>query len=205
MKLNIEKWNAELANKTALEIINWALIFAKRPFVTTNFGPRSASLLHAVNSVNKNVDVVWIDTGYNTMQTYKFANNLIAQLGLNIHIYEPRQTVAHRYVMIGIPEVGTEEHKEFTDQVKLEPFKIALKTHNPDVWFANIRKGQTAFRDTLDILSFSTNGLLKVAPFYHYSDSEVEDYLKMNDLPDQPKYFDPTKVLNNRECGLHMI
>ena len=28
-------------------------------------------------------------------------------------------------------------------------------------------------------------------------------YLEENNLPNEFKYFDPTKALENRECGLH--
>jgi len=205
MKLNIEKWNIELKRKSPEQIIDWALSFAVRPILTTNFGPRSASLIHAVNLVDKTVKVVWVDTGYNTSQTYKFANDLIKRLNLNISIYVPEQTVAFRNSTIGIPAIGTEEHDEFTKQVKLEPFMRALAIHEPDVWFTNIRQGQTAYRDSLDILSIGANGVLKVAPFFRYSDQQIDDYLSVHQLPDEPKYFDPTKVLGNRECGLQMM
>jgi len=66
-----------------------------------------------------------------------------------------------------------------------------------------LRKGQTALRDSLDILSVGKDGVLKVSPFYYYSDAELDVYLEENNLPNEFKYFDPTKVLENRECGLH--
>jgi phosphoadenosine phosphosulfate reductase len=73
----------------------------------------------------------------------------------------------------------------------------------PDVWLTNIRRGQTALRDTLDILSLGKGGVLKVSPFYHWSDAQLDVYLSQHGLPNEHKYFDPTKVLENRECGLH--
>ena len=116
----------------------------------------------------------------------------------------PKQTVAHRNIVLGIPEVKTKEHLLFTEQVKLEPFRRAMTKHQPEIWFTNIRKGQTAFRDRIDILSFSKDGILKVSPFYHWSDSDLDVYLETHDLPNEFAYFDPTKVANNRECGLHI-
>ena len=32
----------------------------------------------------------------------------------------------------------------------------------------------------------------------------LEAYLTEHDLPDEKNYHDPTKVLENRECGLHL-
>ena len=79
-----------------------------------------------------------------------------------------------------------------------------MNTHQPDVWFTNLRKGQTAFRDSIDIVSKSKDGILKVSPFYNYSDEQLDAYLEENSIPNEFKYFDPTKVENNRECGLHI-
>ena len=104
---------------------------------------------------------------------------------------------------MGIPQIEDSLHKVFTEQVKLEPFARAMKEHKPDVWFTNLRKGQTAFRDSIDIVSQSKDGMLKVSPFYHWSDEQLNLYLEENGLPNEFKYFDPTKVLENRECGLH--
>lgn len=201
--LNIEALNKELQDKTPQQIITWAISIAKNPLVTTNFRPYEVAILHACIQVDKKLKVIWCDTGYNTPQTYTHANELIDRLDLNVHLYVPIQTAAHRDATIGIPQIEDPLHVLFTEQVKLEPFNRAMKEHNPDVWFTNLRKGQTAFRSSIDIVSMSKDGLLKVSPFYHWSDEQLDTYLVKNNLPNEFTYFDPTKVLENRECGLH--
>ncbi|MCF6182986.1 phosphoadenosine phosphosulfate reductase family protein [Lutibacter sp.] len=203
MDVNIEGINKELKNKSPKQIIEWALSIAKNPVITTNFRPYEVAILHACTNVDENLKVIWCDTGYNTPNTYKHAFELIKKLNLNIQLYVPKQTVGYRDVKMGIPQVNTEDHKLFTEQVKLEPFKRAMKEHQPDVWFTNLRHGQTAFRDSIDIVSKSKDGILKVSPFYYWTDTELDAYLKAQNLPNEFKYFDPTKVLENRECGLH--
>lgn len=201
--LNVVEANKELKNKSPEEIINWALKFAKKPLVTTNFRPYEVAILHACTQVQPSLKVIWCDTGYNTPQTYKHANELIKKLNLNVHLYVPKQTSAYRDTIMGIPQIEDPNHAIFTEQVKLEPFERAMKEHQPDVWFTNLRKGQTAFRNSIDIISISKSGVLKVSPFYNWSDNELDMYLKEYNLPNEFKYFDPTKVLENRECGLH--
>ncbi|MCF6347290.1 MAG: phosphoadenosine phosphosulfate reductase family protein [Flavobacteriaceae bacterium] len=203
-KIEIDKVNEDLRDKSPIDIVKWALIMAKKPILTTNFGPYSAAIIHAVTTAREDINVVWCDTGYNTPDTYKFANSMIESLQLNIDIYVPKQTTAYRDVMLGLPHVDDPKHKTFTKQVKLEPFKRAMAVHKPGVWFTNLRKGQTAFRDSIDIVSKSADGILKVSPFYYYSDTDLDKYLEDNNLPNELKYFDPTKVLENRECGLHI-
>ncbi len=203
MEINIKKINKELRDKTPKEIISWALTQGEKAVVTTNFRPYEGAILHVCTQVKPNINVVWCDTGYNTPNTYKHAEILIKQLSLNIDLYVPKQTTAHRDVVIGIPDVNDEKHQLFTEQVKLEPFKRAMEFHKPAIWFTNLRKGQTAFRDSIDIVSKGKDGVLKVSPFYHWSDEALDDYLEAHQIPNEFNYFDPTKVLENRECGLH--
>lgn len=201
--MDLVKINKTLKDKTPDQIIEWALSVAKNPLITTNFRPYEVAILEAVAKQSPDIKVIWCDTGYNTRNTYVHANALIHQLSLNIKLYVPQQSTAHRDVTLGIPEVDTTEHKLFTEQVKLEPFRRAMQEHQPDLWFTNLRKGQTAFRDSIDIVSQDKNGLIKVAPFFYWSDEELDKYLEEKNLPNEHKYFDPTKVLENRECGLH--
>ncbi len=199
----IEDLNKSLKDKTPLEIAQWAVLNAKKPVVTTNFRPYEAAILEVCSKALSTIPVIWCDSGYNTPNTYKHAEQVIEQLGLNIKLYVPKQTTAHRDVVMGIPDIEDPKHLVFTEQVKLEPFKRAMADFTPDVWFTNLRKGQTALRDSLDILSMGKDGVLKVSPFYYYNDAELDVYLEEQKLPNEFKYFDPTKVLENRECGLH--
>jgi len=201
--MDINEINKELNQKSPTEIIQWALSLNQKTVVTTNFRPYEGAILHAVSKVKGDIDVIWCDTGYNTSYTYKHADELIRILNLNIHMYVPQQTEAYRNAMIGIPDVDSELHKEFTKQVKLEPFKRAMKEHQPEVWFTNLRKNQTAFRNSIDVVSLSADGIIKVSPFYNYSDEELDAYLEAHNIPNESRYYDPTKVLENRECGLH--
>lgn len=201
--IELKKINLKLKNSSPKEIIEWAVQFSKEAIITTNFRPYESAILHAVIAVEKAIKVIWCDTGYNTIETYKHAEELIKKLGLNVQLYVPKQTVSHRNVTLGIPSVDDPKHAIFTEQVKLEPFQRAMKEHQPKVWFTNLRIGQTAFRDEIDIVSISKNGIVKVSPFYNWSDAELNVYLEEHQLPNEFAYFDPTKVENNRECGLH--
>lgn len=200
----LSKANELLKNKNPSEIIEWALEQASRPILTTNFGPYSSSLVHAVSRVKKDINVIWCDTGYNTPQTYRYAHELIQRFDLNMYIYTPKSTTGFRDVITGIPQIDTPEHKEFTEEVKLEPFRRALADHQPDVWFTNLRADQSEYRKNLDIVHINKQGILKVSPFFYYSEFDMEVYLQEFSLPNEKKYYDPTKVLAKRECGLHL-
>ena len=202
--IDIDFWNKELKYKSPGEIVDWALPLTKKRIVTTSFGKYSAILLKALTNKDKSIDVIWCDTGYNKSDTYAHAIQLIDMLKLNIHMYAPLQSSAYTDITLGIPDINDIRHEKFTEIVKLEPFRRAITEHQPDVWFTNIRVRQSEYRNSKDILSVSKSGVLKISPFYYWTDNELDDYLKLHNLPKNNSYFDPTKVLNNRECGIHL-
>ena len=202
--MNLDAFNRDLTTLSPQDIIASVLAGAKAPVLTTNFGPHEAAILHMVTRIRPDIPVVWIDSGYSTDATYRFASQLINQLDLNIRIYHPEFSRAYRSaVMGGVPEVDTPEHDEFTHQVKLEPFARAMASEAPDIWLTAIRKDQTAFRQGLEVASETQDGYLRVAPILNWTELDVKEYLVEHNLPIEEDYYDPTKVLGHRECGLH--
>jgi phosphoadenosine phosphosulfate reductase len=204
MNKDISNFNNKLREKSPSEIIEWALEKSKNPILTTNFRPYEAAIIHLCTKVMPDIKVVWCDSGYNTKATYIYADKIISNLNLNIKLYVPTQTSAHREISMGqVPGIDDPRHEKFTQQVKLEPFKRAMEEIKPDLWITNLRKGQTEFRNNIDILTETDKGLLKVSPFYYWADLDLEAYMNEHSLENEFDYFDPTKVDEKRECGLH--
>ena len=86
----ISQSNEELRDKSALEVIQWAIAQANgRTIVSTNFRPYEAVILHLVTQVEPNIPVLWVDHGYNREATYKHAEELRVLLNLNIQAFVP--------------------------------------------------------------------------------------------------------------------
>ncbi len=201
--------NAELRDRSALEIVKWGLDRAGgRAVVSTNFRPFEAVLLHLVTQVQPEIPVLWVDHGYNRPATYQHAEQLKARLQLNLKAYLPRLTAAHYdAVHGGMPEPTPENEsriKTFSTVMKLEPFQRGMKELAPTVWITALRKVQNPNRAGLDIVSPDGNfGSLKLSPVFHWSDTDMEAYLAKHQLPNEWDYFDPAKADEKRECGLH--
>lgn len=204
-QLALEPLNARFRHSTPDEIIEWALQLTDRRIVTTSFGEYSSILLHTITRKDPEIEVIWCDTGYNNYQTYDHAKQLIENYQLNVHIYAPKQTRGFIDATLGMPTVDDPRHDDFTELVKLEPFRRALAKHQPRLWFTNIRVRQTAYRNSKDIFSYTKDGILKVSPFYYWSDEDLDDYLQQHQLPKNSHYFDPVKALKSRECGIHLL
>jgi phosphoadenosine phosphosulfate reductase len=203
----IAKANTELRDKSPLEIIRWAIAQTNgRALVSTNFRPFEAVVLHLAVQVQPDIPVLWVDHGYNRPATYKHAEELRKLLKLNLKPYLPKISVAHREAVYG-PVPTTEDEaglKQFSAQMKLEPFQRGMKELAPSIWITALRKVQNPNRAGLDIVSEDKNfGALKVSPVFYLSDADMEAYLKQHNLPNEWDYFDPAKADEKRECGLH--
>ncbi|MFG6668044.1 phosphoadenosine phosphosulfate reductase family protein [Halomonas sp. HNIBRBA4712] len=204
MTSKLEEINRANANDPKA-LIEWAFGQGERPICTTNFRPFEAVILHMVTQVRPDIPIVWMDSGYNTEATYRCADEIITRLDLNIVSFLPRRTRAHREALEGpVPGIDDPRHAAFTQEVKIEPFERALAEMRPDVWFTALRAEDTPERAKMQPLSQSADGLLKVAPLLHWSAKQMYEYLQAHDLPNNFDYFDPTKVEEKRECGLHL-
>ena len=205
LDLDFDLVNARLRDASPQDVVRWALDLGRRTIASTSMGRNAAVMLHLVGQVDNTVPTVWVDTGYNLRDTYVVAERLIRDLEINIHVYSPQMTSERRNaIMGGIPTIDEEErHQEFTRQVKLEPFDQALRDFAPEIWLTGIRQMETEHRQSLDIVSMDSRGIIKVAPIFYWSEEEVEAYMAQHQLPTCRHYFDPTKVQDGRECGLH--
>ena len=202
--MDLARINAELGND-AQGLVAWALGLDRPAIVTTNFRPFEAVILHMVTRVKRDVPVVWMDNGYNTEATYRFADEVTRQLGLNLRIYLPRRSRAHREALEGpAPALQDPRHAAFTEEVKLEPFARALRETAPQVWFTALRATDTAVRAQMSPVSLNPDGLIKVAPLLHWTSRDLHGYCQTHGLPNNFDYVDPTKGEDNRECGLHL-
>lgn len=203
--LDLARINDRLRGRSPSDIIRWALALKLPTIATTSMGVNAGATLHAVSRVDPSVPVIWVDSGFHLRDTYDTAARLTDLLGLNLKVFRPRLSPAEITARLGgIPTPDeVDAHADFTDLVKLEPFERALAAHRPRVWISGIRADETEFRRGLDIVSRDHRGIIKVAPFYEFSEAEVEDYMRAFGLPSCRHYFDPTKVDSARECGLH--
>lgn len=202
--LDLSRINTDLGHN-AEALVQWALGLKQQAIVTTNFRPFEAVILHMVSRVQPDVPVVWMDNGYNTEATYQFADAVTKQLGLNLKIYLPLRSRAHREAVEGAtPALDDPRHAAFTQEVKLEPFARALRETAPQVWFTALRASDSAVRAQMEPVSINPDGLIKVAPLLHWSSKDLYEYCQKHELPNNFDYVDPTKGEAQRECGLHL-
>jgi phosphoadenosine phosphosulfate reductase len=89
-QIDLDALNRDLESRSASDRIRWALEeFRGHAALSTSFGVQSAVMLHLATRLDPQIPVVFIDTGYLFPETYRFAGELSARLGLNLKVYNP--------------------------------------------------------------------------------------------------------------------
>ena len=201
---DIARLNRAFRQASARRILEQTFGRGERVILSSSFGPDSAVLLKLASDVCPDVPVVWIDTGYHTRGTRRFAEELARRWDLDLRVYRPRREPgAIEASFGGVPDTADPRHARFAEEVKLEPFRRALDELAPDFWISGIRAEETAWRGALDVASAGPRGVTKIAPLLHWTREDVDHFRLEHALPGGHDYHDVVKAGPRRECGLH--
>src|SRR5690606_27053101 len=80
--------NRWLGRLSAQDRVAWALDTLAGPdALSTSFGLQSAVSLHLMTRAKPDIPVILVDTGYLFPETYRYADQLVEQLGINLKVY----------------------------------------------------------------------------------------------------------------------
>ncbi len=215
-----------LERASAQARVEWALVRAQgRAILTSSFGAQAAVMLHLVTRHCPRIPVVLIDTGYLFPETYRFVDDLVDRLDLDLRVYTPRHSPAWLQVRHGrLWEQGARGIERYNRLHKVEPMARALDELGPRVWFAGLRRAQSRSRARVPVARREA-GAIKVHPIVDWSDRDLHRYLARHALPYHPLWakgyvsigdVHTTRALGEgmraedtrffglkRECGLH--
>lgn len=189
-QLNLQAIQQQLVDADANEIVKWSVnTFGEGLVVSTSFGIQSAVMLHLVSQIIPDIPVIWIDTGYLPAETYRFAEELIERLSLNIKVYQSPLSPARMEALHG--KLWEERNVEALNRYdlirKVEPMQRALKELGATAWLAGLRRDQTDNRKTMDFVNLQSN-IYKILPILNWNAKNVYEYLQAHDLPYHPLF-----------------
>ncbi|MCU0256813.1 MAG: phosphoadenylyl-sulfate reductase [Vicinamibacterales bacterium] len=218
--------NAQLARMDADARVQWALgNLPGAHALSSSFGAQAAVSLHMVTRAAPEIPVVLVDTGYLFPETYRFVDELVVRLRLNLKVYQPTVSPAWLEARHGrLWEQGLDGIERYNALRKGEPMRRALAELGVGTWFAGLRRDQSRSRRAVRALEFR-DGRWKVHPIFDWNDRQVFEYLRRHDLPYHPLWhagyvsigdWHTTRSLAEagdaeatrffglkRECGLH--
>ena len=217
-----------LESMVAEERVRWALEALPGSFMlSSSFGIQSAVLLHLATRIQPDLPVILADTGYLFDETYRFVDDLVKKLDLNLHVVSSAWTPARLEARYGkLWEHGVEGIDLYNQIMKVEPMEKALDTLSTGTWFAGLRREQSSSREKKTVVEQRSDGRYKVYPLIDWSNRDVHRYLVKHDLPYNPLWEkgyvtvgdwhtsqpltagvteEETRFFGlKRECGLHV-
>ena len=218
--------NLRLADMSAEDRVRWSLEnLPGGHALSSSFGAQAAVSLHLVSSAMPSIPVILVDTGYLFPETYRFVDELVLRLALNLKVYQPSVSPAWLEARHGrLWEQGVEGIDRYNELRKTEPMQRALHDLGVGTWFAGLRRDQAETRSRIRPLEWR-DGRWKVHPIFDWSDRQIFDYLRRHELPYHPLWHEgyvsigdwhTTRTLAEagdaeatrffglkRECGLH--
>jgi len=228
-RLAVGRANRLLAGLPAEERVAWSLEHLPGTHVlSSSFGAQAAVSLHMVSRLKRDIPVIFIDTGYHFPETYRFVDQLVGQLDLDVRVYRSGVSPAWQEARFGRRwEQGLDGLNAYNYDNKVEPMQRALVELGVGTWFAGLRRSQASTRAGAEFVSWSGGERCKVHPIADWTDRDVHRYLTAHGLPYHPLWnkgyvsigdAHSTRPLHEvehpeqtrfsglkRECGLHEI
>ena len=180
----VAELNERLRDADPLEILQAAFdAFGDKLAMVSSFGAESAVLLHLASRVNRDVPVLFLDTGMLFGQTLDYRKNLAAQLGLT-GVRDLRPAFAD----LAINDPAANLWKTDTDACcnirKVIPLDKALGEF--DAWITGRKRFHGGDRLRLPVVERGSDGKIKFNPLANWSKVQLDAYVVDNALPPHP-------------------
>ncbi|MFC4024324.1 phosphoadenylyl-sulfate reductase [Oceanobacillus longus] len=219
-------WIPTDQTKGASKILQWAYeTYGDAIVYACSFGAEGVVLVDLISKVQKNAEIVFLDTDLHFQETYDLIDKAKEKYPeLRIQLKKPDLTLEEQ-----ANQHGSALWKRQPDQCcyirKIKPLEEALS--GAPAWISGLRREQSLSRSKTDFVNKDEKfKSIKVCPLIHWTWDDVWDYIKENNLPynelhDQgypsigcipctSKVTDSTDSragrwsgFNKTECGLH--
>ena len=194
--------------------------------LTCSFQAEDVLLTKLATSIDANIPILFLDTGYHFKETYESRDKIAGEWNLNLTNLLPAKTVAEQEQVFGLLYQSAPD--KCCGLRKVEPLFRALAGYR--VWFTGLRKEQAKSRAVLEERAlFTLPGgvqVLKLAPLAEWTTRDVWYACEQLEIPLLPLYergyssigcepctsipTDPNDPRSGRwagrkvECGIHI-
>jgi phosphoadenosine phosphosulfate reductase len=168
------------------ETISWAIdTYGSNLALSASFGGgEGMALLDMISKLTDQVTVLTIDTGFIFRETAQFRERVIRRYRLPMEVLRPALSLEEQVERFG------EQMRTCTPDLccqirKIEPLQTALERY--DAWMTGIRREQTPQRANTKVVAWDERyGAAKIAPLAHWTEDQVWDYVRENEVPVNP-------------------
>jgi len=142
--------------------------------LVSSFGGEASVPLLLVSALNRNLRVIFLETGYSFAETLAYRDVLTNRLQLsNVKTYEPTLAQSKRIDPYGMPPICC-------DEVKVDMLSEALRDYS--IWISGRKRYQGEKR--IDIPMVEIDGdKIKINPLALWSEAQVKSFMRRHHLP----------------------
>lgn len=159
--------------------------FKSKIAFSSSLGAEDQVLTHMICDIDKTTRIFTLDTGRMFPETYKLIEKTNSRYKIKIEIFFPDYNQVEKLVHekgINLFYESVENRKQCCHIRKIEPLKRAFK--GLDVWICGLRREQSVTRTANQMVEWDEqNGMLKVNPIIDWTESQVWDYIRKNNIP----------------------
>ncbi len=179
-------WPARRAS--AEEVLRWALDeFGDKIAISTSFQATGMAILDMAACITGGrVNVFSLDTGRLHQETYELIEQVRRRYGIQVELLHPDGGELGRMTSLYGPNLfydSISKRRLCCEIRKARPLKRKLA--KLDAWIVGLRRSQSAARETVETVMLDEDhaGIVKVAPLATWTEQDVFDYIKRNDVP----------------------
>jgi len=194
----------ELDGQEPQEVLGWALEkFGGQLGICSSFQAEGCALIDMAWRIDPAVRVFTIDTGRQPEETYQLIDRIRDRYGIRTEVFLPDMRVVEQMVTrhgsnLFYRDVNL---RLLCCQVrKVLPLRRALM--NFDAWVTGLRRDQWATRSNIRKIEIDHDhgGIVKFAPLADWTEEEVWDYIRANDVPYNELYDKGYKSVGCGPC-----
>lgn len=149
-------------------------------------GAEDVALIDMAAKSGRKFSVFSLDTGRLPAETYRFIDTVRQYYGIDIQVVSPNFVVLEALVRKkGLFSFYEDGHGECCGVRKVEPLRRTLAHF--EGWVTGQRRDQSPTRTDVPVVSWDTThkseGMVKVNPLAHLTQTEVWKYIRDNDVP----------------------
>ena len=194
---NLDNINAQLAEATPEQILEWSIDNLPGLYQTTAFGVTGCVTLDQISRIsaqrasksgqisnNHLVPLIFIDTLYHFPQTINLAQKAARHYTAPMYVYTPKGTAdTQAFEKQWGTNLWDRDEETYDYLVKVEPARRAYEELGVRAVFTGRRRSQGSDRAELNAIEVDETGLIKVNAFLNWSFKQVDDYVKTNAVP----------------------
>jgi phosphoadenosine phosphosulfate reductase len=184
--MNIDELNKRFEKALPEDVLKFFLENYKTKIaLSSSLGAEDQVLADMISKIDKDTKIFTLDTGRLFPETYDLLERTNKHYNLNIRVFFPDTLEVEKMVNkkgINLFYESIENRKLCCNIRKHQPLKRAF--NGLEVWICGLRREQSITRFSIPLVEWDAeNQLIKVNPLYDWTEKQVWDYIKKNNVP----------------------